>query len=616
VTAFACRLDVTGAPLPLDSAAALASRIGGSGGTVRVEAAGPFAAVAGLHPHRPLLARLGATVAAGDVRLDNRDEVAGWGGVPAAGSTDLELVLAAYGARDPAVLDGLLGDFGLVLWDSARGELTAVRDAFGVKPLFVAHDGATLLLSSSLDALAGERDVDEEFVADFLAGGSSPGGRTIWAGCRALEPGEVLRSADGIVTTRRAWSPFAFTPAARVDERQATETFRELFLESVRLRADGGGGGVWAHLSGGLDSSSVVCAADHLARAGRLPRGLDGTVTMVDTLGDGDERRWSDAVVERCGVANETLVDRWAWQDDAAPPTRTGEPRSHYPFWARDRAMTALLRERGARVLLSGQGADHYLTGNWGYVTDLLAARRVGEGLRELTRLSVGVRQSFWTGLGRHGVQPFLPAALRQRTARRHERLPGWIEPAFARRTGMEDRLPAARRLAVEERRGSRFAHEIAVEMAGLTGFLEREPFGGALEVRYPFLYRPLVEHSLRLPPQMRIRAGTGKYVLREAMRGILPEAVRTRRGKGGIDARLLWTLGHEAPRLRELLRDPVVARRGWVRPDRLRQAVEDARCGEVGSLPFLLCTLALETWLAAREGASPWDRQMNDTAA
>ncbi|HET6232337.1 MAG TPA: hypothetical protein VFE05_19840, partial [Longimicrobiaceae bacterium] len=73
MTAFACRLDVTGAPLPLDSAAALASRIGGSGGTVRVEAAGPFAAVAGLHPHRPLLARLGATVAAGDVRLDNRD---------------------------------------------------------------------------------------------------------------------------------------------------------------------------------------------------------------------------------------------------------------------------------------------------------------------------------------------------------------------------------------------------------------------------------------------------------------------------------------------------------------------------------------------------------------
>jgi asparagine synthase (glutamine-hydrolysing) len=139
--------------------------------------------------------------------------------------------------------------------------------------------------------------------------------------------------------------------------------------------------------------------------------------------------------------------------------------------------------------------------------------------------------------------------------------------------------------------------------MATLGAFVERGPFQDGIAMRYPFLHRPLVEHSLRLPPAMRVRAGTGKYVLREAMRGILPEEVRTRRGKGGIDARLLWAMSREADRLRELLRDPEIARRGWVRPDALRAAVEAARQGEVRSLPFLLCSLSLETWLAVRAG-------------
>ncbi|HET6764918.1 MAG TPA: asparagine synthase-related protein, partial [Longimicrobiaceae bacterium] len=433
MSAFVCRMAVDGAPLPADAGSALAARLSPISGAVRGTVTGPFAAAAAPHPHRPLLARLGPLAAAGDVRLDNRDEVADWAAGAAHEAGDLALVLAAVAARGAGVLDGLLGDFALVVWDGERGEMTAARDPFGVKPLFVAREGGDILLASSLDALAAGREVDEEFVADFLAGGSAHGGRTVWSGCRAVLPGEALRCTGGTVSSRRTWSPWSVTPAERVDEREAVERFRDLFLEGVRLRADGGGGGVWAQLSGGMDSSSVVCAAHHLGSRGRLPRGLDGTVTMVDTLGDGDERRWSDAVLQHCGVANETLVDRWAWQDDGAPPLRTGEPRSHYPFWARDRAMAGLLRARGATVLLSGQGSDHYLAGNWSYVTDLFSRGRVGEGVRELTGLSVAARQSFWTGLGRLGVQPFLPAALRRRTALRHDALPEWIDPAFVR---------------------------------------------------------------------------------------------------------------------------------------------------------------------------------------
>jgi len=178
----------------------------------------------------------------------------------------------------------------------------------------------------------------------------------------------------------------------------------------------------------------------------------------------------------------------------------------------------------------------------------------------------------------------------------------GRLPARFVRRLELPGRLPLVRRLAAP-RRGSRFAHQVAAELEGLPGFLERGPFEEGIEMRYPFLHRPLVEHALRLPPPLRIRPTRGKHVLREAMRGILPEEVRTRRGKGGIDARLLWALHRERARLDGLLRDPEIARRGWVRAGALRAATEQARQGEVHSLPFLLCSLSLETWLAVRSG-------------
>ncbi|HEV2147949.1 MAG TPA: asparagine synthase-related protein [Longimicrobiaceae bacterium] len=599
---FFCILAEGEAPAPRVERDRLTARLRAPGSRSTALEEGPFAAGASTEPAalRPLLARRGPLAGAGNVRLDNRAEVAAWSGERLEGASDLEVVLAAVGARGAGCLDGILGDFALAVWDPRSRTLTAARDPFGVKGLWTARRGGAVLLSSRLDALAREGEYDEEWVADFLVGGSAPPERTVWAGVEAVPPGGVLTWHDGILSRRRFWSAADFAPAEVMDEGAAVERFRELFEEAVRVRTEGGLP-VWAQLSGGLDSSSVVCVAQELAQAGRGPA-IAGTVTVVETMGDGDERRYSDAVVRRWGVRNELLLNPWAWQDDGAPPEPTDEPRSHYPYWARDRALAALVRDAGGRVLLSGQGADHYLAGSWKFITDLLAAGRVPTALGELTRFSVAVRQSFWMGLWRHGIHPFLPIWMKVHWARPQEELPGWLEPGFIRRLGVAERLPLVRSLAAP-RRGSFFAHEMASELARLAGFLERGPFEDGLEVRYPFLHRPLVEHSLRLPPPLRIRPGIGKHVLREAMRGTLPEEVRMRRGKGWIDARLLWALNRERVRLDELLRDSEIARRGWVRADALRAATEAARQGEVRNLTFLLCSLSLETWLAVRSG-------------
>ncbi|HEU4561557.1 MAG TPA: asparagine synthase-related protein [Longimicrobium sp.] len=597
-----CAVTAPGAALPPETGGFLAARVTVAGNTAVAAHAGDFAAAASMEPHalRPLLARRGTLLAVGDVRLDNRAEVAAWGGVRAAEASELELVLAAYAARGAECLDRMLGDFALVVWDGERRTLLALRDPFGVKPLFFAEESGLFVFASRLEALARGREFDEEWVADFLVGGAAPPERTVWAGVRAVVPGEALAWDRGRIRSRRFWRAADFAPAAAADEADATERFRALFEEAVRVRMEGGVP-VWSDLSGGLDSSSVVSMAQTLAASGRGPA-LAGTVTVVETMGEGDERRFSDAVVRRYGVRNEQLVNGWAWQDDGLAPAATDEPRSHYAFWARDRELVGRVRGAGGRVLLSGQGADHYLSGSVSYVTDLLAAGQLRDGLRELTRNVVAARQSFWTGLARHGVLPFLPTWLKVLRARPHEQIPRWLDPKFVRRLGVAERLPMVRTLATP-RRGSFFAHAMVSELERLPGFLERGPFQEGIEVRYPFLHRPLVEHSLQLPPSMRIRPGVSKYVLRQAMRGILPEEVRTRRRKGTIDSRLLWALSKERPRLDALLHDPEIARRGWVRADALRAATDEARQGESRNVMFLLCALSLETWLAVRSG-------------
>jgi asparagine synthase (glutamine-hydrolysing) len=576
------------------------------GAVTRRAVLGPFAAVAqarrGEIEH--LIARRRALIAMGSVRLDNRQEVAGWSRAATDGASDLAVVLAAIEARGTDCLAEVLGDFSLVVWDARAHKLVAARDAFGVRPLFYRADGAVLALSNRLGLLAEEERYDGEFAAAFLQGGRRPTDRTIWADCRAVGAGCMLVQRGTVRSVRRYWDPAAFEPHERVDEGEAAERFRELFREAVRLRATGGGE-TWAQLSGGLDSSAVVATAQELAGAGVIAGGLGGTVTVVDSLGEGDERRYSDAVVQRYGLRNETIADYWAWQDDERLPPRTEEPWAFYPFFARDRRMYEAVRAGGGRILLSGLGADHYLSGDASYVADLARSGRLGEAAGEVARWAVATRGSFWKIAGRYGALPLLPPAVQRRFGRPPRPPVAWLEPALE----VGPALPSAGR-------GGIFARKIAAQVAALPGSISRVPAEAGIEMRYPFLYRPLVEFSLRLPATLRVRPGAQKWVLRQALRDTLPAEVLSRRGKGGIDSRLLWSLERERHRLAELLRSPHTADLGWIRPAPLRAAVESARCGNTRDLAPLLCALSLETWMAVRAGRWLPARRLAETAA
>ena len=550
-------------------------------------------------PLRPLMARRHRLIAIGNVRLDNRAELRRGGGEPEPAS-DLDLVLRSYELRGSQCLSALLGDFALVIYDAHTRSLAAARDAFGVRTLFIGQRSGLVVLSSHLLLVHDHEELDQEFVADFLVGGDPGPERTIWGDSRAVGPGSILTVDNGRVSSRRFWNPDDFSPAQEGDERVQVDRFRELFEEAVSLRLEGGES-TWAELSGGLDSSSVVCAAQGLAGAGASPEGLAGTVSVVDHLGSGDESRYSQLVVQRHGVRNERIVDPWPWQRDGRAPPVTDEPRAHYPYFTRDRTLHEIVAHAGGRILLTGLGADHYLYGNRLVGADLLAQGRVLACARDAIDWAVTERGSVWAALRRDVAIPLLPPGLQRWLAPPWDRVPSWIEPGFGRRTSIAERLYMHRTWAAP--RGHKFAHRVSADLQELTHWLPRGPASSTLEFRHPFLYRPLVEFGLTLPASMRARPGAPKWVLREAMRGILPEAIRARPGKGAIDARFIWALSRERGAIDALVAKSRLAREGYVCQRPMVEAIQEARAGTCNVVVPLLCALALETWLAAGSG-------------
>ena len=552
---------------------------------------GPFAAMSLHHKHalRPLTARGRGYVAVGDVRLDNRAELLAGATELDETASDLEVVAAAIDRRGADIIPQILGDFAFVFWDARAQKVVAARDAFGVKPLYYRREGEYLLLSSRLAPLTGDESLDHDYLADLLIGLPSATPRTIWNGTLALEAGALLVQRGSVTAQSRYWDAASIQPAAAISEADAVTQFRQLLLEAVQQRT-GGEAPIWSQLSGGLDSSALVAAAH-----GQLA----GTVTVVDSLGDGDETAFSNAVLAQYPARNEQVRDYWPWRDDqGVGPPRSDEPAPLFPFYARDQRLIDIVKQNGARVLLSGLGSDHYLSGTLNYMADLLAGGSLRHVMREAFGWAVATRRSFWAMAHYNAVLPLL-----QQTGLRRQalRAPRWIDRSFAGNYGIEHRIAAAHSPAARFRK--LFVTHTATELRRVTNWVQRGPFEDQLEMRYPFLHRPLVEFSLSLPIAMKVRPGTHKWILREAMRGMLPEKVRTRTGKGGMDARIFWTLQHEAPLIRMLTTDPVLGQMGCVNVDELRKMVDAARQGEYRNTVHLFSVLSLETWLRARFG-------------
>lgn len=544
---------------------------------------------------RPTAGTDGNRIAIGTARLDRE---AG----DAAPSADLARVMRAW-PTDDAALARLHGEFAVVLYDSARHSVFAARDAFGVDALYFRLLPGGIALASRADVLALSADeYDRGYLAAFLAGCAPVEGVTAFRGVSTVPAAHVLRCADGRVSIERWWSAERFLDAEPRPTSDLVDDFRHRFACAVRSRMAPGERDTWSELSGGLDSSSVVSMASHLAQRGDVEHGLAGTVTLVDRHGTGgDERRYVEAVTSAWQVPNVQLLDDAREADDDDPPPITDQPTASYLAYARDRRLARVVRRAGGSVLFSGYGSDHYLGGSAIFLADWAARGKLGSVVREAARWAIVGRASAWAMLWHNVVIPLLPGALMRRSLDA-ACAPPWILDAAVRDYGLEPRALVAR--VARGPLGRKYVTDILLALESLPDVLALHAvMQDVVEERHPFLDRSLVELSLGFAPAMCAQPCARKWVLREAMRGILPELVRTRHGKGSVDSAFAHWLARECTRLTRKVERTEIAHIGIIDAGALKSGIHAGVNGEPHLRAALVRAFALELWLLARSG-------------
>lgn len=512
------------------------------------------------------------------------------GGQAFRGTSDTEVLLHGYLAWGEDVLPRLRGMFAFVIVDLRRGIGFAARDRFGIKPLYFRSSPGRLTLGSEvkqlLDPMANR--INGPRLYDFLnLNIHDHTAETMFADVQQVPGGTCMRwslAAPDRPETRRWWSlrprPFDGTRAAAAAE------FRRLLADSVaeHLRADVP---VGSCLSGGLDSSAVVCLTRDLldeSSTGTLQRTFTAT-SSDDRL---DETRWAALVVDRVGAEPHTvqpdmtqigaLLPRLAWHMD--------EPFGSTSILAQWKVFE-LAHAADTKVLLDGQGADEQLAGYSVYFGLRLAELTRRGRLRQLRREVAAIGRTH-PGALRHAlltvgylmVPPAVGRPVGRRLAAPGQDPDAWISRENLGVSGYPDALSAAGARIPDVRAFGR-AQLTTTNLPMLLRYEDRDSMAHSVEARVPFLDHRLVEFTTGLPSDYLISDGTTKRVLRDALRGVIPDPIRERVDKIGFaTAEEAWLRAH--PRdVRHLLSDAVDSLGGALTPGvltRLDEVLAGAR--------------------------------------
>jgi asparagine synthase (glutamine-hydrolysing) len=503
-------------------------------------------------PARPLR-QAGLTIVA-DVRLDNRADLCGELGL-GAGTPAKAVILAAYCRWKADCAAHLLGDFAFAIWDEARRELFCARDQSGVRPFYYVATPKEFLFASepgALRATSVPRDaLNEERIADYLAGIEPDAEATFYTDVMRLPPRTSMTvHRDGI---RRSvyWSPDS-KPVVRTD---APEQFRWLFEDAVRCRL-GDRGEVGSMLSGGLDSSAIVCvAAPMMSETGkRLP-----TFSLsFNKDPNRDESRFVDSVAARYPIHSRRIAadDLHPFVDFDRLIAEQGEPFLA-PGLAATRTLYRHAADAGLRVLLNGHGGDEVVSHGFGRLRELATAGRVVQLWKESRGVAALYGDSPWPFyFGQLFLHPAAVAVRRRVRSIKHavrpgERAanPGFVVSQFADSTGLAGRISGQRRARSEAWIDERSAHSFAVTapiQAHAFESLGRTATANGIEPRYPFWDRRLIEFCLSLPSHEKMKDGWTRSILRRGMEGVLPADVQWRRDKRDFGADFIRGLtGH-----------------------------------------------------------------------
>ncbi|MCC6316292.1 MAG: asparagine synthase (glutamine-hydrolyzing) [Gemmatimonadaceae bacterium] len=486
---------------------------------------------------------------------------------------DTETILRLYERHGADLPSHLRGMFAIAIWDARTESLLLVRDRFGVKPVYYAHlDDGTLLFGSEIKAILASglvrASMNAAALPDMLANHAPSGDETMFEGIRRLPPGHTLTWRDGRVVIAPYWDLHYGATDERADDVIVAD-YRERFIEAVRMRlmADVPLG---MFLSGGIDSAAITAAMSTLVTDPIK------TFSVAFAEREANELSYARMIAERYRTDHHEVVVSPGefWQAVPSLVWHEDEPMAHPSSVALN--FVSRLAVKHVKVVLTGEGSDETLAGYNRYrvtIFNRTLGTLVPAPVRALARTAVGA----------------LPVAsrVRQRVSRTslvlpadlttlyfdnfavfpRQQQPGLLSAAMRERVAGIDPYAAAQ--AALDRTDARtlldqllyadtktYLHELLMKQ-------DQMSMAASIESRVPFLDHPLVEFASTLPMRLKLRGWTTKYVLRQAMKDMLPPEILSRKKMGFPVPVGAWLRGSWQPLVNEFVLSPRVAARG-----------------------------------------------------
>jgi len=538
--------------------------------------------------------------------------------------TDTEVLVHLYEKCGHDMVKRLNGMFAFAVWDTKKEELSIFRDRMGIKPLYYTKVGGRLYFASEIKALLAcpeiAIEIDRTSLCQYLAYLYVPNPGSMFKGIFKLPPGHSLRWRDGEVQVNCYWD-LSYGNYFQESEATLAEQFRELLVAATRrqLISDVP---VGFFLSGGLDSSTLVACAAHAGESSLKCYSIAYKEEYGRTEQCTDDARFAEIVATHFGAKfHQIVVDPdvatllpkvvWHLDDPIADPA----------------AIATYLISRAAApevtVLLSGQGADEVLSGYRVHRVHKMAAwlRLIPRTMREEAAPAllkwISVRKDKAMGI---------PPGLLLAACRYSDKVlrTAGMEPAeqyAAFRSYLLDEDMRALLSAESNIATSDWSHrdtflnlfgKVACEdyvnqmlyvdaktfLPDLNlAYSDKLSMACSIEVRVPFLDNEIVEFLQRVPPKLKMRGYTQKYLLRRAMDGVLPkEVLRRRKAAFGLPIRA-WLRNELREMLTDMLSEERIRRRGLLNAAAVTQMIRDNETGERDYTLQLWGLLTLELW-------------------
>lgn len=518
--------------------------------------------------------------------------------------SDTETIVHSYEEYGDDCVASMRGMFAFALWDQRKKRLLLVRDRLGIKPLYFYRGSRFFAFASEIKALfelpGVKREIDKEAMDLYLSLRYVPGPRTMFKDIFKLQPGHSLALDSAGVRIRKYWD--VSYPAHSPDRsKHAREEFEALLEESVRLRLVSEVP-LGVFLSGGLDSTAILAVMSKIRRGDRIKTFSVGYHGSGPEEAECDELPYACIAAARFGAEHREVrlspsdlsdfLPRMAWMLDEPLADPTCIPL----FF-----LSQLAREH-VTVVLSGEGADEILAG-YGIYNRMLLLERVFRHFSPLTtavapwlaRLAGDETTSSYIRMAGlplearyRGVTRGFRSSLQRRLLGNGSSSEAWDNLFLSHFKTVADATPLDRMLYVDTKIW--LPDDLLLKADKMT-------MANGIELRVPFLDHKLVEFAATLPPDLKLKQGRGKFLLRAAMDGVVPEAIMRRPKKGFPVPTSSWLRCQLKDFTRSALLDRDSACRQYMDPSTLREIVEGHQRGSSDFHQEIWVLLAFEMW-------------------